>query len=316
MDHKSAPTTPVPPWQSEFSLDAGTVRTLLHSQFPSLSLTSLRYLGEGWDSAAYLVNDEWIFRFPKRQERQEWLESELSVLRLLGTQQLELSIPVPVYLGKPSQRFPCGFMGYRLIGGTQGDRVDLEWVDRNENARRLGVFLSALHSITLQEAAVRGILRYESPMEEVLAETVAMREMLWPQLPPELKDMSQPFLEGTYALTKMSPARSCLSHGDLHDEHILLDNAGCVSGVIDWGDSCVTDPAIDFSGLYAWLGETFVRDVLDHYTHSWDASFLEQIAFRARCAALSSYGHSLSGRGTSTANRLRMVWTAFGVSTT
>jgi aminoglycoside phosphotransferase (APT) family kinase protein len=103
-------------------------------------------------------------------------------------------------------------------------------------------------------------------------------------------------------------------HGDLFDEHLLLDDAGCVSGIIDWGDACLADPALDFAGLYAWLGEEFVRQVLDHYGGPVDAAIMQQIAFRARCAALTTYGWSLQGHGTSPADRLQMVRTAFGIS--
>jgi aminoglycoside phosphotransferase (APT) family kinase protein len=104
-----------------------------------------------------------------------------------------------------------------------------------------------------------------------------------------------------------------VNSGDLEDEHVLLDESGRISGIIDWGDSGLSDPATDFRGLYAWLGENFVRDVLAHYGCSWDSSFLEQVAFRARCNALTTYGYSLQGHGTSRANRLPMVRTAFGI---
>lgn len=39
---------------------------------------------------------------------------------------------------------------------------------------------------------------------------------------------------------------------------------------------------------------------------------MHQVAFRARCGALTSYGYSLQGRDTTDADRLQMVLTAFG----
>ena len=38
-----------------------------------------------------------------------------------------------------------------------------------------------------------------------------------------------------------------LVHGDLHVRHVLVDARGALSGVIDWGDLCRGDPAIDLS---------------------------------------------------------------------
>jgi aminoglycoside phosphotransferase (APT) family kinase protein len=305
---------PVLPWESEFDLGTQTARALIESQFPSLMIVSLRYLHEGWDSAAFLVNEEWVFRFPKRRERQAWLASEVAMLQLLGTRRLELSIPAPVYLGKPSSLFPCGFMGYRLLAGRQGDEVDLKEVDREVSARRLGEFLGVLHSIDVKEAESLGARRYEFTTQELLEKLKKTRETLWPALSEELREACRPFLEGTLAVPALAKRPPCLVHGDLADEHLLLDELGRITGVIDWGDACLSDPAVDFSGLYAWLGEAFVGEVLKHYSVAWDTSFLENIRFRGRCWALLTYDHSLAGRDSSRADRLRMVRTAFGVA--
>ena len=42
-----------------------------------------------------------------------------------------------------------------------------------------------------------------------------------------------------------------LVHGDLHVRHLLVDDAGPPTGVIDWGDTCRADPAVDLSLAYA-----------------------------------------------------------------
>jgi aminoglycoside phosphotransferase (APT) family kinase protein len=38
-----------------------------------------------------------------------------------------------------------------------------------------------------------------------------------------------------------------LTHGDLHPRHVLVDGTGGVSGVIDWGDSCIGSSAVDLA---------------------------------------------------------------------
>lgn len=302
----------VEPWQTELALDEETVRLALRSQFPTLGVGVVEYLHEGWDSAVYLVDGAWVFRFPKRREREPYLRSELSVLEWLKTTQLSVRIPDPAYIGQPGPIVPCGFMGYRLLAGTPGDCLNVQRVDRRQSAKSLGQVLTALHSLGSEEIAGLGLATYESPVQDVLLETMAMRETVFPHLSEELKSPCLPFLNGTCVVPESS-TRQCLVHGDLTDEHILLDETGCVSGVIDWGDSCLADPAIDFSGLYAWLGEDFVRDVLDHYTIPWDDVFLKQIAFRARCTSLITLGWSLQGHDTSHSDRLHMVYTAFGI---
>jgi aminoglycoside phosphotransferase (APT) family kinase protein len=302
------------PWQAEFRLNAESVRALISSQCSPLEIRSVRYLGEGWDSAAYRINEEWVFRFPKRRERQAWLDSEIAVLGLLKDKRFELSVPVPEFLGKAGTLYPCGFMGYRWLAGMQADRFDVRHVNRSESARLLGELLTTVHSIEAGEADVRGVQFEELSLAEALEETVAMRDTVLPRLPADLHGACLPFLEGACAVPEPTRSRRCLVHGDLVDEHILLNEAGCVSGVIDWSDASIGDPSIDFGGLHAWLGEHFVREVLSHYCLPWDGSFLEQVAFRARCAALTTYGWSVQGCDTSQANRLQLVYTAFGCS--
>jgi aminoglycoside phosphotransferase (APT) family kinase protein len=46
-----------------------------------------------------------------------------------------------------------------------------------------------------------------------------------------------------------------LVHGDLHARHLLVDPAGRATGVLDWGDLCLADPALDLSlGFAAFSG--------------------------------------------------------------
>jgi aminoglycoside phosphotransferase (APT) family kinase protein len=46
-----------------------------------------------------------------------------------------------------------------------------------------------------------------------------------------------------------------LVHGDLHARHLLVGAAGRATGVVDWGDLCLADPAVDLSlGFAAFSG--------------------------------------------------------------
>lgn len=37
----------------------------IRTNFPDFVVNGIEFLGEGMDSAAFLVNGEWVFRFPK-----------------------------------------------------------------------------------------------------------------------------------------------------------------------------------------------------------------------------------------------------------
>ncbi|MGK5507695.1 phosphotransferase [Brevibacillus formosus] len=47
--------------------------------------------------------------------------------------------------------------------------------------------------------------------------------------------------------------REVLLHGDLHVKNMLVDEAGQISGIIDWGDLNVGHPGADLNVVYSFL---------------------------------------------------------------
>lgn len=60
--------------------------------------------------------------------------------------------------------------------------------------------------------------------------------------------------EGGGGLDRARHAPRVLAHHDLKGEHLLTDEAGRVSGVLDWTDAVLGDPAEDIAGLALSLG--------------------------------------------------------------
>jgi aminoglycoside 2''-phosphotransferase len=73
-----------------------------------------------------------------------------------------------------------------------------------------------------------------------------------------LKRWSQPFSEQSQ--------RSVLLHGDIGPGHVLYDpQNGTLTGVIDFGDLAIGDPARDFIYIYEDFGPLLLREVLNRY---------------------------------------------------
>jgi aminoglycoside phosphotransferase (APT) family kinase protein len=63
-----------------------------------------------------------------------------------------------------------------------------------------------------------------------------------------------------------------ICHGDLHVRHLLVDRDGSVTGVIDWGDLCLADPAVDLSIAYFAFAGRARADLLSAYGRTVSAS--------------------------------------------
>jgi hypothetical protein len=56
------------PWQQTIPIGDALARKLIAAQFPEINIDSFKYLGEGWDNKVYLINNELVFRFPRRHD--------------------------------------------------------------------------------------------------------------------------------------------------------------------------------------------------------------------------------------------------------
>jgi aminoglycoside phosphotransferase (APT) family kinase protein len=253
------------PWDSHHALDATAAAAIVGAQFPDLAPVAAVYVDEGWDSVVFRVNGTWIFRFPKRAEVEAFHDVERALLPRLA-RALPLPIPRPSRHGHPALGYPFRFMGYERLAGTVGTQLPLDAVDVDACGAQLGEFLTALHGFPVSEARSLGVRdgpldgRTESYREKILARMPAMRSAL----SPTLERRCLRFLEGP--LPDSAALEGVLTHNDLCDGHFLVEpTSGRVAGVIDWGDVVVADAALDFAGLWQWLGEPLVDRALSCY---------------------------------------------------
>jgi aminoglycoside phosphotransferase (APT) family kinase protein len=82
-----------------------------------------------------------------------------------------------------------------------------------------------------------------------------------------------------------------LCHGDFHLRHVLVRPDGAAAGVIDWGDACLADPALDLSFGYA----AFTEAARDAFFAAYGGEPDQERELRARvlavalCAVLAEY---------------------------
>ncbi|MEP6640392.1 MAG: phosphotransferase [Gaiellales bacterium] len=233
-------------------VDAGWARRLIGGQFAELELGSLRLLGEGWDNTVWLVDERWVFRFPRREIVIPGFERELAVLPWLADR-LPLAVPAPVFHGRPAGGFPWPFSGAALLPGREVAVADLTHAERIREAVPLARFLRALHGLEPGDVGGDGALlpvdangRADMPARVGLTvDRLAQAERLGVWRAPEA-------VAGMLAEARAlehPPEPATLAHGDLHIRHLLVGADGRLSGVIDWIDVCRGDPGIDL-GVY------------------------------------------------------------------
>ena len=284
------------PWSAQHALEAAGVAALVAEQFPDLAPVEATYLDEGWDSVVYEANRAWVFRFPKRPEVEACQDVERTLLPALATR-LALPIPVPERLGRATSAYPFRFLGYRKLAGTPAILLSLEAVEVAACGTQLGAFLMALHDVPLDEARSLGVR--ESPdrrcFERWHRHVVTRLPSMSAALSAPLRAATDAFLSSPLPGDFTGPP--CLVHCDLGDTHVLVDEAARrVAGILDWGDACLGDPALDFAGLLQWLGEPLLAGSLAAYRGATvDERFLERARAAAVYTSFSALWYGLEG---------------------
>jgi len=126
-------------WRPEIVVSQQLATKLIREQFPPLS--RVEPLGEGWDYTAFRVDDQFVFRFPRRAVVLPGMAREIATLPRL---KLPVQIPVARYVGVPSTDFPWGFFGAPFIEGDEP--IDVSDEDRLAISLDLAHSLRALHA--------------------------------------------------------------------------------------------------------------------------------------------------------------------------
>lgn len=207
----------------------------------------------GWANFTFELDGSWMVRFPSSEGVAESTGRELRLLPELA-RSVDFAIPSPVATGM-WRGWP--FFTYQKLDGRPLRAAD----DSSSIRSRLAEILRQLHSFPLSRAAnLLGIdnatsawrRRYEHLW--ALVESTAL-----PQLPADVADQ----VAGAYRtfVNTEFDFSPCLVHNDLFSDHVLVDGAGEIAGIIDFEDSCIGDPIIDFVPLVAALGSDVLNEL-------------------------------------------------------
>lgn len=254
----------------------GECEAALRNTLPGFSFALVRPVSTpGWDFHAFVVETgtvegDWVFRFPRNETTAHALEREFALLPALAAR-------LPVHIPRYEHRGDWNghpFGGYRYVDGLP---LEPGTLTVPAIAKQLGTALHALHAFPFELAKAR--LGIDDPLAAWRDETrefledVRVRAM--PLLPAPLQEPAASLLERVESILETPPALA-LVHRDLGLVHVLGEGDH-ITGVIDWSDASIGDPAIDFAAIMSSAGECCIDELLPHYNPRTVEDFRDRV---------------------------------------
>ncbi|SHK40142.1 macrolide 2'-phosphotransferase [Desulforamulus aeronauticus] len=228
---------------------------------------SLKNNESGLDFQVVFVTDiqgeKWVLRIPRRDDVLSRAKKEKNILDLVGSR---IPVQVPQWT-----IFSEELIAYKMLKGIPAGTIDPEakayiWEIDDKNVPdvyhlSLGSAMAGLHSINHTDTKKAGfdtkspeelIPHMKERMDKIKA-AYGVSEELW--------DRWQKWL----ANDGLWPQKTAFIHGDLHPGHILIDEDARVTGLIDWTEAHIDDPANDFVVHLNAFGEAALKRLIKEY---------------------------------------------------
>jgi aminoglycoside phosphotransferase (APT) family kinase protein len=246
------------------------------------SVGVIRSLGDGADHWAFDVNGLFIARVLKERDEHTGavLEREAALLRMLARVS---PLPIPqVVATDPS----AGLMVYRRIPGTS--LFERPAAEPHAIVDPLADFVAAIHGVP-SKTVEHLVERYEYALNGYVTEAAALMQQIAAYLTSAQRSRVELFL-GTPPPPESVQRTLC--HNDLGAEHVLAsDDRSELTGVIDWSDAAIADPAVDIGRLLRDFGFGVARAALRRASH--DEPTLVRALFYARCALIEDLAYGI-----------------------
>jgi len=239
----------------------------IQQEYPDLMIEEIEFLGAGYDSEAFLLNQAYVFKFPRHARAARNLYKEAIVLKEIKDK-VPLKVPAICFIGTSNHPNQLTFAGHEKNEGVPLDAELLATLtdERKEQmAKELAAFLKALHKIELTtqieglEVNKKGKAAYEY-------------EIIKKAAYPYLKETVQHQIDEVYhqLLKQDFQYQKCLIHNDFGASNVYYDQSvDKICGLIDFGDVAIYDRDMEFVCLmYDYeegFDQEFVQKVLTYY---------------------------------------------------
>lgn len=254
--------------------------------FPDIHVDSVERVNIGWASQVLIVNGKYVVKIPRSDESRKELEKEIQV-----TSRLRGFIPVKIpHFVSWARNEELHSAAYELIHGTiltnqdVGETPSVRLDDpeiamsRMEIARQLANILNSVHSIDMVTAEeVLKPFVGESWNQKNLRRIREFKTVANSYFDTDTASLCTSFLDNLSDVMNNLAFPPRFIHGDFGGWNILYDSEKRqITGLLDWADSGIGDPAADFLELIYDFGKDFAGMVLEFYAFRDDADIMKR----------------------------------------
>tara|TARA_B100001029_G_C15040687_1_gene443396 strand:- start:643 stop:1356 length:714 start_codon:yes stop_codon:yes gene_type:complete len=218
----------------------------------------MEIIGSGKYTSAFVQNGftyKVLHEDKKNQSNFTKLELEFSLLKILES----TGLPVPSNISKivDDEKKICGLQ-YQYIKGIEFKNFSFNEKSREKFLNSISDFFKKLHMIHYDS-----IDKKPTNISKEIYKNLLIKN--------KEKISRQRFLQASAKIDIMSKIKLkdlSLIHGDINDGNFILKNNGEISGVIDWSEHMLSDPAYDLAGALIYFGKDTLSHILKHNNYS------------------------------------------------
>ena len=197
----------------------------------NIDIDSIKQIGEGYDSVAYLVNNEYVFKIKFSANKKKGYEKEKAIYDFLNSR-LNTNIKIPnIEYSFISDEI--SILGYKEIKGKFLNPElysTLSSEEKNQLKVDISNFLRTMHDLDYSDISSYTI----DNKQNVLEEYQLLKETIYDSLTDIEKQYVEEFMQKLNT-TDIFDSKKCLCHNDFSCNHLLLDDENRLCGVIDLG---------------------------------------------------------------------------------
>lgn len=245
---------------------------LIKNHFPDISLDKYQFIDTWRDNFVIIVDNEIVFRIPRKPQTIEYLEKEKKMLDIVSSHIPEVQIPIQTIINWDYPFISMPYLDWKIFSKSIFSK--LSELQKNKIAKDIANFLLKLHSIHKEKFEKLWYKTWWTDWWRIQSQQETFQKLCWNILP---KAILQNILNYIEDLWNYNYPNKVMTHWDIWGWNIFLNHQNnSVLWIIDFSDARIADPAIEFDCLRDFW-QDFFEKVVSYYW--WDQDLIVRSDF-------------------------------------